>query len=93
MKELKFFDRYQLIITIVGIAALMIGLTIFVPMFLTATIEYDEVKEMDVVVYNAVLQSLYSVFMFINFVCLVWFIVRALTFKMRKKEYDQESWK
>ena len=69
----------------------MIGLTIFVPMFLTATIEYDEVKEMDVVVYNAVLQSLYSVFMFINFVCLVWFIVRALTFKMRKKEYDQES--
>ena len=91
MKELKFFDRYQLIITIVGIAALMIGLTLFVPMFLTATIEYDEVKEMDVVVYNAVLQSLYSVFMFINFVCLVWFIVRALTFKMRKKEYDQES--
>ena len=91
MKELKFFDRYQLIITIVGIAALMIGLTIFVPMFLTATIEYDEVKEMDVVVYNAVLQSLYSVFMFINFICLVWFIVRALTFKMRKKEYDQES--
>ena len=91
MKELKFFDRYQLIIIIVGIAALMIGLTIFVPMFLTATIEYDEVKEMDVVVYNAVLQSLYSVFMFINFVCLVWFIVRALTFKMRKKEYDQES--
>ena len=91
MKELKFFDRYQLIITIVGIAALMIGLTIFVPMFLTATIEYDEVKGMDVVVYNAVLQSLYSVFMFINFTCLVWFIVRALTFKMRKKEYDQES--
>ena len=91
MKELKFFDRYQLIITIVGIAALMIGLTLFVPMFFTATIEYDEVKEMDVVVYNAVLQSLYSVFMFINFVCLVWFIVRALTFKMRKKEYDQES--
>lgn len=91
MKELKFFDRYQLIITIVGIAALMIGLTIFVPMFLTATIEYDEVKEMDVVVYNTVLQSLYSVFMFINFTCLVWFIVRALTFKMRKKEYDQES--
>ena len=91
MKELKFFDRYQLIITIVGIAALMIGLTIFVPMFLTATIEYDEVKEMDVVVYNTVLQSLYSVFMFINFICLVWFIVRALTFKMRKKEYDQES--
>ncbi len=91
MKELKFFDRYQLIITIIGIAALMIGLTIFVPMFLTATIEYDEVKEMDVVVYNTVLQSLYSVFMFINFTCLVWFIVRALTFKMRKKEYDQES--
>ena len=91
MKELKFFDRYQLIITIVGIAALMIGLTIFVPMFLTATIEYDEVKEMDVVVYNAVLQSLYSVFMFINFTCPVWFIVRALTFKLCKKEYDQES--
>ena len=91
MKELKFFDRYQLIITIVGIAALMIGLTIFVPMFLTATIEYDEVKEMDVVVYNPILQALYSVFMFANFVCLVWFIVRALTFKMRKKEYDQES--
>ena len=91
MKELKFFDRYQLIITIVGIAALMIGLTIFVPMFLTATIEYDAVKEMDVVVYNPILQALYSVFMIINFVCLVWFIVRALTFKMRKKEYDQES--
>ena len=91
MKELKFFDRYQLIITIIGIAALMVGLTIFVPMFLTATIEYDAVKEMDVVVYNPILQALYSVFMFTNFTCLVWFIVRALTFKMRKKEYDQES--
>ena len=91
MKELKFFDRYQLIITIIGIGALATGFLIFIPMFLTATLEYDAVREMDVVVYNPVLQSLYSVFMFINFTCLVWFVVRALTFKMRKKEYDQES--
>lgn len=91
MKELKFFDRYQLIIAIIGIGAFVTGLIIFVPMFLTATLEYDEIREMDIVVYNPILQAIYSVFMFINFLALVWFIVRAITFKMRKKEYDQES--
>ena len=91
MKELKFFDRYQLLITIVGIGALATAFTIFIPMFLTATIEYDAVKEIDVVVYNPIIQALYSIFMFINFLALVWFIIRAITFKMRKKEYDQEQ--
>ena len=91
MKELKFFDRFQLIITIIGIAAFATGIIIFVPMFLTATLEYDAVKEMDVVVYNPVLQAIYSVFMLMHFIALIWFVMRALTYKMRKKEYDLES--
>ena len=91
MKQLKFFDRYQLIITIIGIAAFATAFIIFIPMFLTATLEYDEIKEVDVVVYNSILQALYSIFMFINFMALVWFIVRAITFKMRQKEYDKEQ--
>ena len=91
MKELKFFDRFQLIIAIVGVAAFATGIIIFIPMFLTSTVQYDSEAVMETIVYNPYLQVPYSVFMLINFGALVWFVIRALTFKMRKKEYDLNS--
>ena len=88
MKRLKFFDRYQFIITIVGVAAFALAATVFIPMFLTGKVIYDEEGVMQTIEYNIVLQSLYSVFSFINVLALVWFIARAVTFKMRVKEED-----
>ena len=88
MKEIKFFDRYQLIIAIIGVGAFLTAMIIFVPMFLTSTVQYDAEGVVETIVYNPVLQVFYSVFMLTHFLALTWFIVRALTFKMRKKEYD-----
>ena len=88
MKELKFFDRYQLIIAIIGVGAFLTAMIIFVPMFLTSTVQYDEEGVVKTIVYNQYLQVPYSVFMLTHFGALVWFAIRALTFKKRKKEYD-----
>lgn len=91
MKELKFFDRFQLIIAIVGVGAFLTAMIIFVPMFLTSTVQYDEEGVVKTIVYNQYLQVPYSVFMLAHFGALVWFAIRALTFKKRKKEYDLNS--
>ena len=91
MKELKFFDRFQLIIAIVGVGAFLTAMIIFVPMFLTSTVQYDEEGVVKTIVYNQYLQVPYSVFMLTHFGALVWFAIRALTFKKRKKEYDLNS--
>ena len=88
MKELKFFDRVQFIIVIVGISAFLTAMIIFVPMFLTSTVEYDSENVVKTIVYNPYLQVPYSVFMLTHFGAIVWFAIRAITFKMRKKEYD-----
>ena len=88
MKKLKFFDRPQLIIAIIGVAAFALAVTIFIPMFLTGKVIYDENGVMQTIEYNLILQSLYSVFSFINILALVWFIARAITYKMRVKEED-----
>ncbi|MBO4668200.1 MAG: hypothetical protein J5666_08790 [Bacilli bacterium] len=88
MKRLKFFDRYQLIITIIGVAAFALAATVFIPMFLTGKVIYDENGVMQTIEYNLILQSLYSVFSFINVLALVWFVARAATYKMRVKEED-----
>ena len=91
MKELKFFDRFQLIIAIVGVGAFLTAMIIFVPMFLTSTVQYDEEGVVKTIVYKQYLQVPYSVFMLTHFGALVWFAIRALTFKKRKKEYDLNS--
>ena len=88
MNKLKFFDRFQLLICIIGIAAFGLSIAIFVPMLLTGTIIYDENGIMQSIEYNFVLQTIYSIFSFINILAIVWFIIRALTYKMRIKEED-----
>ena len=88
MNKMKFFDRTQLLISIIGIAAFAISIAIFVPMFLTAKITYNESGAMESIEYNLVLQSIYSIFALTNVLALVWFVIRALTYKMRVKEDD-----
>ena len=88
MNRLKFFDRIQFIIVIVGVAAFISAAIIFIPMFLTGKVIYDEEGVMQTIEYNLILQSIYSVFSFINILALVWFIARAVTYKMRVKEED-----
>ena len=88
MHELKRFDRPQLMIGIVGIACFINSIVFFVVMFLTATVNYNEAGQMESLSYNPVLQSLYSIFALGNILALVWFLIRLLTFRMRKKEED-----
>ena len=88
MKRLKFFDWFQFLITIIGITSFGLAVTVFIPMFLTGTVIYDEEGVMQTIEYNLVLQSIYSIFSFINILAIVWFAIRAITYKMRVKEED-----
>ena len=88
MNKMKFFDRAQLLIAIIGVAAFGLSIIIFIPMLLTGTIIFDESGVMEKVEYNVILQTIYSIFSFINIIALVWFVVRAATYKMRIKEED-----
>ena len=88
MNKMKFFDRAQLLICIIGVSAFATSIIVFIPMFLTGTIIYDEEGVMKTIEYNVVLQTLYSVFTFINVGAIVWFIARAATYKIRVKEED-----
>lgn len=88
MNELKRFDRPQLMIGIIGIACFINSIILFLVMFLTATVNYDSEGHMESLTYNPVLQSLYSIFALGNILALTWFVIRLVTFRMRKKEYD-----
>ena len=87
MNELKRFDRPQLMIGIIGIASFINATIFFVIMFITASVEVvDGVIES--ITYNPILQSFYSIFLSMNLLCVVWFVIRLLTYRLRKKEAD-----
>ena len=90
MKENRLFDRYQLILIIAAIAMLTTSFIVFVPMYLTATVQYDEAGVVETIVYNRVLQGLYGAFFLLHLIALLWFILRLATFKLRKKEEANE---
>ena len=90
MNKLKFFDRYQLIIAIVALSAFVLFLILYTIAFLTATATYKEPGVIDEIHYNPVLLGLFSSFFFVHLLAVIWFIIRAITFKMREKEYDAQ---
>lgn len=90
MMKPKFFDKYQLIIAIIGIASFVLSIIFYFWMISTATPQY--VMDADIIegyTYALVPSSLYSIFASIHFITVVWFIVRSITFKSRLKEYEE----
>ena len=83
---MRFFDKYMKIIVITGISCFVLSLVFLVLTTATAQITYDESGLVDEITYNYNFQIIYTIFSFTNIACLVWFAVRAITFKMRKKE-------
>ena len=88
MNKPKFFDRYQLLIVIIGVACFINYIIVFSIAFMTAKATYKEPGVVDTVIYNPILQGIYSFFFFAHLLAILWFIIRAATFNMRIKEMD-----
>ena len=86
---MKLFDKYQKIITITGLACFALSSIFYVWMVITATPLYDESELIVGYDYQVVPNSLYSIFAFLHIACVVWFVIRLLTYKTRLKEYEQ----
>ena len=88
MNRFKFFDRPQLLISIIGIASLSVSSILLVTMVLTGEAVYLEDGTVDYVIYNSVISNLHTFFVVIHLLMVTWFAARAITYKMRKKEAD-----
>ena len=88
MNNLKYLDRYQLIIIIVGIASFAASMVAFIVMLITATVVYNESGAIDSLAYNDIAVTIYGVFMLTHLTALTWFLARTLTYKLRIKEED-----
>ena len=83
---MKLFDKTQMILSICGVATLILSLITFVITIMTATPIYDENNALVKMVYLDVPQTLFTIFFFICLASSVWFLARLITYKMRKKE-------
>lgn len=88
MDKTKFFDRTQLLLAISAIASFFIFIILFIVMSTTAETIYTEEGLVDHLVYNNVLESIFSIFVFIHLMMLTWFIARSITFRLREKEAE-----
>ena len=88
MNKTRFFDRYQLIIGITAIGSILISTVLFFVMVLTATRTYDENGVIIGITYNNVLQTIFTIFFLVQLIAIVWFLARAITYKLRIKEED-----
>ena len=88
MDKLRFFDRPQLTIAIVGVSSLMLSSILYIVMLFTAQVTYLENGDIDTLTYNPILFSIFGIFTLLHLLALVWFIIRAITYKKRAKEYD-----
>ena len=88
MNNNRFFDRYQFIITLIGLCTFAISTILFIVMLFTATYSFDENGAVKEVIYNAIVQIIYSIFFLLHLTSVVWFIARALTYKMRTQEEE-----
>ena len=88
MNKLKYFDKYQFIIGITTIASLIISIILFIVMVVTATPIYDENGALINLIYNNIIQTIFTIFFFLQLTAVVWFIARTITYKMRVKEED-----
>ena len=88
MNKSKIFDRYQILITIIGLSALLVAVIMFVVMLFTATPIYDENHILTDLKYNYVIQMVFTIFYLGHLIALLWFVTRLLTYKLRMKEED-----
>lgn len=88
MNKVRYFDKCQLIIAIIGLSSMLISFVLFVVMTLTGTRVYDENGILTGITYNNVLQSIFAIFFLVQLIVIVWFIARSITYKMRVKEED-----
>lgn len=91
MKKSRFFDKAQLLITIIGLSAFAVSLIFYMVMVLTAKVTYKESGDIDQVIYNSTLMCIYGIFSSTHLLMLAWFIIRALTFKRRMKEIETQN--
>jgi cytochrome bd-type quinol oxidase subunit 2 len=87
--KLSQFDLYQKVILIVGILSVIATIIVFLLMNAQAIITYDELGIIASIKFPLALQSLFSIFFFLNILCVTWFIIRQATSKLREKEYNQ----
>ena len=88
MNKMKYFDKYQLLLAITAIGAILVSLSLFVAMVLTGTRIYDENGALVGITYNNVLQVIFTIFFLTQLIAVVWFIARTVTYKLRVKEED-----
>ena len=91
MKKSRFFDKAQLLITIIGLSALAVSLVFYVVMVITAKVTYKESGAIDQIIYNPTLMGIYGAFSSTHLLMLSWFIIRAITFKSRMKELEANN--
>ena len=88
MNNPKFFDKFQLIITITALGTTLISSVLFFVMVLTGTRNFDEEGVLVSITYNEILQTFFIIFFLIQLTAIVWFVARAITYKMRIKEEE-----
>ena len=88
MNRQKFLDRPQLILIIIALGSMLISTILFIVMVLTGTRAYDEEGALVNITYNEMLQTIFLIFFLVQLTAIVWFVARAITYKMRIKEED-----
>ena len=88
MNRSRYFDKYQLLLGITAIGAMIISTILFIIMVITGTKVYDESGALVGITYNNVIQTIFVIFFLIQLTALVWFITRTITYKLRIKEED-----
>ena len=87
MRELKLFDKTQLLIAIFAVASFITSIIFFFIMSFTSKTLVDE-EGLSTIVYDPTLQGIYSFFTFAHILGIVWFVARIITYKLRLKEAD-----
>ena len=88
---MRLFDKIQKIFLIVGIASFVLSIIFLIWNSATATPIYDEVGKLVNYEYQKAPQTLYSITVYLNILCVAWFIVRLITFNMRLKEAEKDN--
>ena len=87
MNNTKFFDKPQLLIAIIGILTFFASFVLFL-IISNQQIVYQNESGETYVAHNGVLYSLLYVFVFAHLLMLIWFVIRAITYRLRTKEKD-----
>lgn len=84
--KLKYFDIYQKILLGIGVLSIS-GAFIFQSLMnMQAIITYDDQGLIASIEYPFVLQTIYTIFFFLNIFCIAWFIIRSISYSARQLE-------